>query len=166
MSIVAIKRIGKGQFEIAADSIWIRGWGTQAKEPDCKIWKIGDMIAGTAGKASLGGLFREYIENHKPKTSNEWGWLNFMSEFMKYVTTIDSKYTFDDNSFIVVWRKKAFTISGLTVREIKKFDAIGAGMDFALASLYLGHSAKEAVEVACELSAFCEKPIKVYKNVT
>ena len=38
--------------------------------------------------------------------------------------------------------------------------AIGAGEDYALASLHLGHTAKEAVETACELSVYCERPVK------
>ena len=45
------------------------------------------------------------------------------------------------------------------VNEINEYAAIGAGEDFALAALYLGHSAKEAVKTACELSAFVAEPI-------
>ena len=47
----------------------------------------------------------------------------------------------------------------LYVNEVNEYAAIGAGEDFALAALYLGHSAKEAVKVACELSAFVAEPI-------
>ena len=35
------------------------------------------------------------------------------------------------------------------------FHAIGSGRDYALAALYLGKSAKEAVEIACQLDAYC-----------
>lgn len=85
-----------------------------------------------------------------------------MAEFMKYAQSIDNKFTMDDNDFIVLWKRKAFWLSGTFVKEIKKYQAIGAGMDFALAALHLGHSAKEACEIACELSVFCEKPVKSF----
>lgn len=161
MSVVAIRKIEKGKFEIAADSIYVRGW-TQGKDPNVKLWKVGDMIAGSAGRMAVSGLFREYIENHRPKSNSEWGWVNFMSDFICYATKIDSKLSSDDNEFIVVWKKKAFFLVGMSVQEIKTFFAIGAGTEYALTALHLGHSAKEAVNVACELSIYCEKPIKVF----
>ena len=42
--------------------------------------------------------------------------------------------------------------------------AIGAGMSYALAALYLGHSAERAVETAIELSTMCEAPIIVIEK--
>jgi hypothetical protein len=36
-----------------------------------------------------------------------------------------------------------------------RFDAIGAGRDYALAAMYLGHDARKAVEVACALDSSC-----------
>lgn len=36
-----------------------------------------------------------------------------------------------------------------------RFYAMGHGRDFALAAMHLGHDARKAVEVACELDAFC-----------
>lgn len=50
-------------------------------------------------------------------------------------------------------------LNGLFVNKVKNYDAIGAGMDFANAALYLGHNPKEAVEVACKLSCFVSEPI-------
>jgi hypothetical protein len=37
-------------------------------------------------------------------------------------------------------------------------------MNFALAALYLGNTAKRAVETAIELSIYCEAPILVIKK--
>lgn len=48
------------------------------------------------------------------------------------------------------------------VDEILKYHAIGAGMDYALAALYLGATAVQSIETACELSIYCEYPIKSY----
>lgn len=40
-----------------------------------------------------------------------------------------------------------------------KFHAIGSGRDFAIAALHLGHSAREAVEVACKYDVYCGRGI-------
>lgn len=42
-----------------------------------------------------------------------------------------------------------------------KFDAMGAGRDYALAAMYLGCDARRAVEVACALDVTCGKGIDV-----
>lgn len=42
-----------------------------------------------------------------------------------------------------------------------KFDAMGAGRDYALAAMYLGHDARKAVEVACALDVTCGNGIDV-----
>ena len=39
------------------------------------------------------------------------------------------------------------------------FTAMGGGRDYALAAMYLGHSAEKAVQVACELDITCGKGI-------
>ena len=41
------------------------------------------------------------------------------------------------------------------------FDAMGAGRDYALAAMYLGSSAEEAVRVACALDVTCGKGVDV-----
>ncbi len=56
-----------------------------------------------------------------------------------------------------------FEIESFFVQEITDFAAIGAGRDFALAALHLGHDARKAVEVACKLSVYCEVPVKAYE---
>lgn len=46
-------------------------------------------------------------------------------------------------------------------RYENRFVAMGSGRDYALAAMHLGHSAKEAVEVACALDVFCGNGIDV-----
>lgn len=41
------------------------------------------------------------------------------------------------------------------------FTAMGSGRDYALAAMHLGHGAKKAVQVACELDITCGKGIDV-----
>lgn len=48
-----------------------------------------------------------------------------------------------------------YTVNGLPMQYESPFYAIGSGSDFALAAMYLGHTARQAVHVACELSSEC-----------
>jgi ATP-dependent protease HslVU (ClpYQ) peptidase subunit len=41
--------------------------------------------------------------------------------------------------------------------------AVGSGSDFALAAMYLGATAEEAVELACELDIYCSLPVVSFK---
>jgi ATP-dependent protease HslVU (ClpYQ) peptidase subunit len=45
------------------------------------------------------------------------------------------------------------------------FDAMGSGRDYALAAMYLGKSASEAVEVAIALDSSCGKGIDVLRII-
>jgi ATP-dependent protease HslVU (ClpYQ) peptidase subunit len=67
----------------------------------------------------------------------------------------------ENSAFLVAYKQKVFFIDNYFVQEINDYYAIGVGMDYALAALYLGASVKEAIEVACHLSIFCEKPVNV-----
>ncbi|WP_107357265.1 hypothetical protein [Rhodopseudomonas palustris] len=162
MSVVAVKKTGRGVFEIAADSIRISGWQTQEKDKNAKLYDLGDVVFGTAGTCSVAGIFREFVENHKPKTNNEYGWTNLFAEFAKYMKEISSDLK-QENAFLIVYRKRCWLVSGFYVREIKDFYAVGAGADFALAALHLGHGARRAVEIACDLSVYCERPVNHMK---
>ena len=122
------------------------------------------MIMGTAGSCSIGSLLREYLENHQPKTNTEHGWVALMADFTKHTSNLDSSLKPSENEFLVIWKNKAFFIHNFYVLEIKDYYAIGAGRDFAFASLYLNNDVKKAVEVACELSTFCEKPVKYMRS--
>ncbi len=52
------------------------------------------------------------------------------------------------------------------ITEVTTYEAIGVGTRYALSALCLGHSVEEAIEVACELSIYCEKPvIKFERNI-
>lgn len=166
MSVVACKIIEAG-FEIAADSICVRG-GTQTKGENVSVSKLfydGDIVIGSVGPAEGGALMELFLKTHKPADATEGSLLEFMSEFYdwKRKKTDDGKI---ENHFLVgiCGGGGVFGVYGWLIRKVMKFEAIGAGMDFALAALSLGHSAEEAVGVACDLSAWCEKPIRVLRR--
>ena len=160
MSVVAVKKY-KDKIVIGADSIIVTG-DTQEKKKLAKLWRISDdLILGTAGYCSIGGLFKNYLVNHLPKTNDEDGYISLLGEFTEYLGKLKGEQKLEDNNFIIVYKKKAFLICGYYVREIKDYYAIGAGMDYALSALYLKLDVKKAIEVACELSIYCEKPINI-----
>ncbi len=161
MSVVAVKKNG-GRITIGADSIRITGWGTQQKDKLAKLFRVSkDMIVEPVGDAAIHSLFREFLKNHLPKSNTEYGWTCLMSEFTSYLNDLKNAPKLENSAFLVVYKQKVFFIDSYFVHEINDYYAIGAGMDYALAALYLGASVKEAIEAACHLSIFCEKPINV-----
>lgn len=158
MSVVAVKKTDK-KIKIAADSISVCGWTRMEKTiKKAKLFKVNGIIAGGVGLASENLLLENFCLTHQPHEATEREVLNFFIEFNNYLKDLGlSKYT---NAFILCFKGKAFLIyEDMYVNEINEYAAIGAGEDFALAALYLGHSAKEAVKAACELSAFVAEPI-------
>lgn len=158
MSVVAVKKTDK-KIKIAADSISVCGWTQKEKTiKKVKLFEVNGIIAGGVGFTSENLLLENFCLTHKPHQATEREVLNFFVEFNNYLKDLGlSSYS---NHFILCYQGKAFLIEqNFYVSEINEYAAIGAGEDFALAALYLGHSAKEAVKVACELSAFVAEPI-------
>lgn len=162
MSIIAVK-VTPEKIEIASDSIVVRG-NTQDKSSNTfsKLIKINDLIIGSSGFAQESSLLSIFCATRRPEQATESAVLNFFSEFVDWKRNkIDDATIVNDYIFVV--DKRAFYIESFFVEEIINFSAIGAGSDYALAALHLGHSVSKAVEVACELSVYCEKPIKLYE---
>jgi len=157
MSVVCA-RVYKNKIQLAADSILTRGW---SKRTDCKfskLAKINGIIIGSVGKAQESSLMCYYMKTHTPKKASEKAVLDFIVEFSKWKEGYcDGKDV--ENSYILAFNGKCFMVQGSFVFEIDNYCAIGAGDDFATAALYLGHTPKEAVRVAAELSCYVSEPI-------
>lgn len=162
MSIICC-RVKEKEIEIAADSITVRGY-TQEKGKDnySKLFKVNEMIIGGVGISAETSMLQIYASTRKPSTPTEDGILNFISEFAEWKKRKTEKYGIE-NAYIIVFEGRVFMNQGFFVKEITSYEAIGAGENYALSALYLGHDVEKAVDVACELSIFCEKPIKVMK---
>lgn len=159
MSVVAC-RITENGYEIAADSITVRGW-TQTRGQNAKLVKLFEtngMIIGGVGMAEELSLFRLFVETRRPGAPTNYAILEFISEFSEWKEKRIGTAGVE-NAYLFGFENKVFTIEGWLVAEVSKYEAIGAGMDYALSALYLGHSARRAVEVAIELSVFCESPV-------
>lgn len=164
MSVVVCRILESG-YELASDSILVRGW-TQSKGRDrkfSKLFEVNGLVIGSVGLAEEAELFRIFATTRKPSSPTEAAFVEFISEFSEWKNkrTDERKIA---NSYLVGFEGKVFIIEEWFVEEAVRFEAIGAGMDFALAALHLGHSAKESVEVAIELSIYCEGPIQVIRK--
>ena len=159
MSVVACK-VYKDKYVIAADSIIVRGW-TQSKGQNhnyVKLKEVNDIIIGSTGTAEESSLLFLYAMNTRPAGSDENSILAFMGDFSKWKNDRTGSSSID-NSYILAYKDKVYNIEGWFINEITQYEAIGAGMDYALAALHLGKTAEEAVETGIELSAMCESPV-------
>lgn len=166
MSVVACRVDQKG-FEIASDSITVRGY-TQTRgqtSTHSKLYETNDMVVGSVGHAEENSLFRLFVETHRPVQANELSLLEFMAEFSDWKKKRTDRGNID-NAYMIGFSGFVYTVESWHVERIKSYMAIGAGMNFALAALYLGSTAKRAVETAIELSIYCEAPIMVINKNT
>lgn len=160
MSVVAVK-VYDDKIVVAADSIVCRGWSKTTNGDFSKIHRDNGMIIGAVGSAQEASIMWHYMSTHKPSAATEKSVLEFMVEFAKWKNDLGLNATIS-NSYILAFAGKAFLISSMFVNEVTQTEAIGAGMDYANAALYLGHSPKDAVKVACELCCYVAEPIVEY----
>ena len=162
MSVVATK-IHKNKIVISADSIEVdEKERTQRKYKDAKLFEVNTMVIGGAGNCEEMDLFILFCKENKPKAATKDALLYFLADFHRWfdeMLNTKEESTALENVYIMVFRKKVFEIEGQYVIPTKEYTAIGAGKDYALSALYHGKTAEEAVDTACELSVWCERPI-------
>jgi ATP-dependent protease HslVU (ClpYQ) peptidase subunit len=164
MSVIACRIFERG-YEIGADSISVRGY-TQSKGSNDKLSKlveINGIVIGGVGFAEENALLSIFASTRRPERPTQSGILEYFAEFSQWKKCRTEKAAIE-NSFLIGFEGKIFHITGWMIAEVKTFEAIGAGMDYALAALYLGHTVEEAIKVAIELSIYCEAPINVIKK--
>jgi ATP-dependent protease HslVU (ClpYQ) peptidase subunit len=166
MSVVACK-INENGFEIAADSITTRGTlQTKGQTTEhVKLYETNEMVIGGVGSAEENSLLRLFAETHRISKPDDYSVLEFISEFSEWKKR-KTDTTAIKNAFLIGYQGSVFYVNQWHVSRVKTYMAIGAGMSFALAALYLGHSAKKAVETAIELSTQCEEPIIVIEKTS
>ena len=160
MSVVAAK-VYDDKIVMAADSILVKGWSKSTNGNFTKINKINDIVVGGTGEAKELSLFWHFIKTHKPAGNTEKDILSYIIEFSKWKQDLILEGLIENN-YLLAYDGHLFEIENMFVYEVKDYCAIGAGEDFANAALYLGHSPREAVKVACELSCYVAEPIIEY----
>jgi len=160
MSVVAVK-ISDNFVCLSADTMSTYG---NAKNKCSKIIVFdGSFSVGAVGLAKELGLFRVFMQNYKLDSFDEKSILEMMSKFISWQTEKMSEYSLDGTFlFCSEKEKKVFCFDGFYIKEIKDFYAIGSGGDVAKAALHLGKLAEEAVELACDLTVYCNKPIETH----
>lgn len=161
MSVVAAK-VYNNRIVMAADSILVKGWSKSTNGNFAKINQINGMIVGGTGYAKELSLLWHFMRTHKPDGNTDKDILEYIVEFSKWKQDLvgDSSIS---NNYLLAYDGHLFEIENMFVYEIKDYNAVGAGEDFANAALYLGHSPREAVKVACELSCYVAEPIIEYE---
>lgn len=162
MSVVCCK-VTPTCIRVASDSITVRGY-TQSKgknKEHSKLTSVNNIIIGSCGTVEESNMFQIFCQNKQPLEPSNREILNFLFEFSEWKKK-RTENSIIQNSYIIVYKGKAFHINGFMVDKIKTIEAIGAGMDFALASLHLGNDVQTSVNIACELSIFCERPVITY----
>lgn len=164
MSVIAAK-VYCDHIEVAADSLLIRGEDMKSMGSFSKIESINDMIIGTSGYAREGAFMWQFAKTHKPASPTERDVLEFVIEFSKVKREWCGESSIE-NQYIIAYQGSLFVVEGCFVCQIKDYVAIGSGMYFATAALYLGKSAREAVDVACHLNCYVSEPIVSYEMKT
>lgn len=165
MSVVACRILDNG-YEIAADSIGTRGW-TQSRGANKKLSKLteaNNLVIGGSGLVEEVSLFTLYCQTRQPAAADYSSIVSFVSEYSDWKRKKIDKPLDGTTEYLFGIDGKVFHIYSYEVIEITKYEAIGAGMDFALAALWLGKTAEEAVGCAIELSTFCEGPVRVIRK--
>ena len=160
MSVIAAKVYDK-EIVLAADSILVKG-SSKRNSNFSKIIEVNDMIVGGTGSAEEISMMWHYMQTHKPAGPTEKDVLTFVIEFSQWKDNMGGGGGLY-NSYLLAYKGHLFEIEHMFVHEIIDYIATGAGENFATAALYLGHSPKEAVKVACDLSCFVCEPIIEYK---
>ena len=163
MSVVAV-RVGKNKITIGADSILVSGY-TQEKDKLAKLFQNEWMVVGDVGDAQEGALFQIFSKTRKPRESSVEAITEYMFDFFQWNKEKTESNELN-NSYIIIFEGKAFLVEGFYVKEVKDYAAIGAGMDIALAALYMGSSVYDSIKTACHLSILCEEPINIIEVET
>jgi len=164
MSVAAVK-ISDGKIYIGADSQLTLEDGTYKKEiENVKIWQGNGITVAVAGEIYEFSLFIIYCKKNNPLHATDASIFKFFTNFVKWKNKKLRKEEFSlDCSYLFVFDKKVFLIDvDFYIKEITTWQAIGGGMTYAEAALYLGHSLEESLRVACRLSPECEEPITIY----
>lgn len=157
MSVIAAM-VYPEKIVMAADSIMVKDWSKSTSGDFSKINEDNGMIIGGCGSAQELSLMWHYMATHKPSASTCKGVLDFVVEFSRWKRELTGNGNIE-NTYLLAYAGHLFEIEDMFVFEVQKYRAIGAGMDFSNAALYLGHTPEEAVRVACDLSCMVADPI-------
>lgn len=158
MSVVSAK-VYSDKIIMAADSIvTYYGENKDTRGDFLKMRKINDVLIGTAGSATEASLMWHYMSTHNPFGATEKDVLEYLIEFSRWKKDLTGDCDVN-NEYLIAFNGKLFRAHGIFVIEIRDFASVGHGMFYSNAAMYLGHTPREAVKVACEMDCFVAEPI-------
>lgn len=161
MSVVAVK-VFKDGYDISADSQTTTDGRIETGYPH-KLFKINGIILGSCGTCEDSFLLKTFANNNRIKSESESKVFDFMSDFYKWKKEKTTEELDITNHFIVGMKKKFFAVYQWFIYQVKEFEAIGSGKDYALSALRLGKSTHEATELACNMDVYCGLPVNTFK---
>jgi ATP-dependent protease HslVU (ClpYQ) peptidase subunit len=161
MTVIVGKKTPTG-IELVADSMVAAGHLIKSDKtmPVNKLFQVNGLGIGVTGRSRDSALLNIFSRNHKPATATTEGVVDFLFEFAAWVQSKSDQWECEFSALIAFEGKLFQAYDLLDVCEVPEFEAIGAGEDFAITALHLGKTAREAVQIACELSPWCRDPIK------
>jgi 20S proteasome alpha/beta subunit len=161
MSVVAVK-VYDDKIVIGADSQSTSYWHN--KDSTNKIYKISNsFVIGGVGYTSHNQMMYLFCETNKPAGSRKRDILEFFVQFNDWMRKKTDDFR-PYNSFLIVFGDKAFWVTNdLMIKEITDYCAIGSGMEYAKAGLYLGKTVQDSIRIACDLTIYCSGPIERYE---
>lgn len=172
MTTIAAREVN-GKVQVAWDS---QVTGSSTKYGMGKVVSVnGQVTLGGAGRLRYLNIIQrtEIPPIHAADLENPhfdgYGWLldcavpSWMREIKRELERMaDPEEGAPDGSLLAVLGGKIYTVgTDFAVTPAEGFTAIGSGADYALAAMYLGKNAKQAVQVASELDIYTGGTIKV-----
>lgn len=165
MTVIACRvNENTGDIEIASDSQTTLGQTISIENTNwSKLFESENgIVVGCAGLVQEALLLKLYLKKHKPLDNSEDGIVDFFDGFYTHLSDRTNEYT-RKTIYIFLMDGKAYEVYDYCITQIKSYTAIGSGMEYALAAMYLGNSAEKAVETATALNIYCEMPIIKFK---
>lgn len=160
MTVIALKQTFK-EVTICADtqvSYWyakVSSSYDESRKDFAKIIQKNWLTIGTAGLLRELWYMKIFLDTNKPKDATVDSILSFLCDFQEWVRKkLDNTFQMD-NHYIIIFEGNSFCCHGFDVYEVEKYCAIWSWREEATAALFLGHTAKKAVEVAIELAYWC-----------
>jgi len=176
MTVIAFKKEGN-KIHVAADTLVTQGFDVVSYTN--KIIKhSNDWAVGFAGDASIGQIFLTYSKYYMPGEDKSEGdeplfhIVNYINGFVSYINNSPMFPTQDQSKedgydFVMFYKGHIFTYSSNgELSEINYPFAIGIGQSFAIVAMRLGHTAKEAVEIAIKNNIACGGDIDEFTVIT
>lgn len=159
MTVIAVDVRGE-DIVIGADSQITYGYHMRVDNPPKLIRsKTGVILAGT-GAAEGNALMRLYLENNRPREASEYAVTEFITDFRKWAHD-RAKDPNLATQFLLAVDGVAYEIHDYYIALVTTFKAMGAGLEYAEAAMYLGQTVEQAIRAACHLSTACNEPIRV-----